>query len=297
MALQRRPGREYFMSLKLDDPERKNLIAEEADFILQNELWTIGIAEKVGPEFFCEEPFLTIFRAYRATWAGHNDLTELMRVLRQHKAGLSTINKIVCFSLGSPQSVSVNFKYAKSTVWRYFCQYTTALELAKLFREFNGGKEAQVFAQDPNITPVEINAFPKVGITIVNSRLHKGFGLIDPNTFVFSITHRTSNLKEIIMATSQPAGMIFTPNYRHSTINKALQEVCEEYNEVHCDALTSRWATFEGQQIYHPLGWDAKLFLLKKNMTPSRKRKLAESMPRLFEREKSVRRKACVLSK
>ncbi|KAJ2989718.1 hypothetical protein NUW58_g3325 [Xylaria curta] len=290
--------REWFLRFRLDDPDREKHIAEEAHWIIDDaceensglsceekkEWLNIGYVPKGFDLGMDEELFLKIFKAHQSAWANDTDLTKLTRILTYNKTRLRNITKIVCFGLGSLQAIYNNPRYekAKAEVWRVSCQYATALQLAKLFKEFNGGKEVQVFAQDPTLTLMEINAFPKIGINVVNPHLHQGFALVDQNTFVFSICiDFKAKMEHIIMATSQPAAMIFNPDFRPLGLSKPMQMLKEEYTHVPCTAFKGQWTWHEGHRIEAPLGPKAKLFILKPGnaLRPSqtRKRKFQES--------------------
>ncbi|KAH8158080.1 hypothetical protein CIB48_g10164 [Xylaria polymorpha] len=269
--------RDYILSLEPDDPERKQLIVHQANMIVEQPLRReFGLSRREESEWLNvgykdpdgtgldmnEEAFLESFMAFQSAWANDEDLDNLLYVLREHRTYLSNINKIVCFGLGSPQARSgVNVEdepTEKFEAWCSACQYATALELANLFKEFNGGTQVQVFAQDPKLTLMEINAFPKLGITIVNPYLHEGFTLIDSNTFVFSVAlNHEAKLKEIIMATSQPAGIVSSPNRDDRASRKAMRK---EYAQVHCDGLGEWFVTYAGIENAVPLA-GAKLFI------------------------------------
>ncbi|KAI0449035.1 hypothetical protein F5B21DRAFT_495634 [Xylaria acuta] len=279
MAAQKGTQREYLLSLNLDDPLRKHLIAHEVNLIVerplgdeyglswweQSEWLNIGFQGRQGTGFdMNEEPYLKGFAAYQSTWARDGDLAELPRVLKQYQTHLNSINKVVCFGLGSPHAawevVASAEGFEHADVWRSSCQYATALELAKLFKEFNGCKEIHVFAQDPELTLMEINAFPKVGITVVNPYLHEGFGLIDSNTFVFSISlDFAAKLEDIILATSQPAGMVSSPEGQFRRLRNA---ILNEYTEVPCNAFRDQSVIYKRIEYVAPLA-RGRLFILK----------------------------------
>ncbi|KAI1748273.1 hypothetical protein F4782DRAFT_551192 [Xylaria castorea] len=140
MAAQSGSQREHLLSLKLDDPERKRLIRRKANSIRGGPIghehgmywkgksrWlNIGFEGELGRGFSMDEvQFLENFAAHQ-----------------QHEIRLRNINKIVCFGLGSPQvcldPCAGDEPYGAMMAWRSYCQYATALELAKLFKEFNG---------------------------------------------------------------------------------------------------------------------------------------------------------------
>ncbi|KAI0198785.1 hypothetical protein F4808DRAFT_462367 [Astrocystis sublimbata] len=246
------------LALPLNDPEREKAIRKKANSIIWEEGgeddWLLGTLYRLTKkqqldwmttgyketrvEFKRNQETKTKYDAQFAddhnSWVAHQDFLTLKSLMWEHQAYFRNVTKIVCFGLGSPHvyfvkntKVDEEYKRARSCEFSSHAQYATARELGSLIKHVNGNRTVKIYAQDPQLTYMEIKHFPdQYGIEVVNPYRHKGYCLVDQYTLVISFDIAPTACHEsVLMAVSRPVAMICTPEMDDdSEENSEMQE-------------------------------------------------------------------------
>ncbi|KAI1265988.1 hypothetical protein F5Y18DRAFT_435442 [Xylariaceae sp. FL1019] len=245
--------------MNYDDDPRDDAEVEPIDFPIQ---WADQICNdcmenwmQVGfqnpPQYpdTDEETFFALFQAAEERWVNSDDLAELMDALKPYESRLKSINKIVCFGLGSTVGKWWCFDAdCRKCDWRLELeadrvryQYLTALALADYIQRVNNYDcpDVEVFASDPKLTITEIECFPKLRIQILNPYKFEAIQLVDENTFVLSIClPNIVAVDNVIMRKAvRPPVMMLTKYMKEATVPDRLQAFYNDYIRVPCNAL------------------------------------------------------------
>ncbi|VUC37014.1 unnamed protein product [Clonostachys rosea] len=144
------------------------------------------------------------------SWPLSYTCAEVSNILDQHAAISSTINKVVCFGLGSlAWSIEIeDERYEpEERVYSAIVQHAAALTIANVIgKRLNVGSLA-VFCQDPIYNDADKRVLAEAGIQVVGGRGGLGFTYIDEDTVVFSC-HPNIPVKQVVADLDKPAILI-----------------------------------------------------------------------------------------
>ena len=159
------------------------------------------------------EKFRAAWNAARRAWLQSDACSELIAILRDQARVPQTVQRVLCFGLGSMEEW---FK-SDEPAWRKThvspaTQHAAALTVAAVLgkrRAGGGGSPLPVIAQDPAYEAAELRLLAAEGIEVVGGRRGlAGFALVDDNCFVIS-SRPNVPVKQIVADLAHPAGMMW----------------------------------------------------------------------------------------
>ncbi|CAH0046347.1 unnamed protein product [Clonostachys solani] len=162
----------------------------------------------------CSIDYVTIRGRWDAVakhyWPLSYTCAEISNILEEQAAISKTINKVVCFGLGS-LGWSIETEDARyepeERIYSAIIQHAAALTIANVIGKRLGVGSLTVFCQDPIYNDADKRVLAEAGIQVVGGRGGLGFTLIDEDTVVFSC-HPNIPVKQVVADLGRPAILI-----------------------------------------------------------------------------------------